>query len=166
MKTVLVMRHAKSSWNHPELADHDRPLKARGQRDAPRMGQWLHAQGIHPDCILSSSAKRARKTAKAVAEVLGCDAALDVRDELYGAGPDEYIVLLRALPDTVGTALIVAHDPTVSHFVSTYAGNYTEMPTAAIACFDVPVEFWKAFGPGTQCTLRAHWMPKALPEEA
>lgn len=164
MKTLLIMRHAKSSWKTEGMADHDRPLNDRGKHDAPRMGQWLKVQGIRPDSILSSSAKRARKTAKAVAEALGCEDAIDIRDELYGAGPDEYLLLLRALPDTVETAMIVAHDPTVSHFVSNFAGTYTEMPTASIACFDVPVEFWKAFGPGTSCTLRAHWLPRTLPE--
>ena len=166
MKTLLVMRHAKSSWKTEGMADQDRPLNERGKRDAPRMGQWLKEQGIHPECILSSSAKRARKTAKAVAEVLGCEDAIDVRDELYGAGPDEYILLLRALPDSVGTVLIVAHDPTVSHFVSAHAGTLTEMPTGAIAQFNVPVEFWKNFGPSTKCELRDYWTPKSLPEEA
>jgi len=166
MKTLLIMRHAKSSWKTPGMEDYDRPLNDRGKHDAPRMGRWLKEQGIQPEHIFSSSAKRARKTAKAVADVLECAESLDIRDELYNAGPDEYILLLRALPDTVSTVMIVAHDPTVSHFVSTFAGTFTEMPTGAIARFSVPVEFWKTFGPSTKCELRDYWTPKSLPEEA
>lgn len=165
MKTLLIMRHAKSSWKEDGASDHERPLNERGKRDAPRMGRWLEEQGVRPDAILCSSAKRAKKTAKLLAAVLGCDECIVVHKALYGAEPPDYIALLNQLPDDVETAMIIAHDPTVSHFVSTYADNYTRMPTSAIARFDVPIEQWSAFDAGTTCALRDHWLPKSLPAE-
>ena len=71
MKTLLILRHAKSSWNYPELSDYDRPLNKRGKRDAPRMGKFLREQKLTPDRILTSSAKRARRTASKVAKACG-----------------------------------------------------------------------------------------------
>ncbi len=66
MKTLLLLRHAKSSWNDPSLADHDRPLKKRGRKAAPRMGRWLQENGLRPDCVLCSTATRARETLQLV----------------------------------------------------------------------------------------------------
>jgi len=165
MKSLLVMRHAKSSWKKEGVSDHDRPLNERGKSDAPRMGRWLAQHGLRPERILCSSAKRAKKTAKLVADVLDCAGCIEVHKRLYAAGPEDYIALLQLLPDDVQTAMIIAHDPTISHFVSTYAGAYTQMPTGSIAQFDVPVAQWSAFGPGTSCTLVTHGLPKSLPEE-
>lgn len=164
MKTLLLMRHAKSSWKKEGQADHDRPLNDRGKRDAPRMGNWLKEQGIVPDTILTSSAKRARRTAEAMAEALGRQERLIVHEELYSAHMGDYVELLRDLPDSAETALLVGHDPTISEFVSALAKATTEMPTAAIACFDLSVGAWKDFDPFTGCELRAHWQPRELPE--
>ena len=85
MKTLLLMRHAKSSWDDPDVADHDRPLNKRGKKDAPRMGQWLAEQGLTPEVIVTSTAKRARKTAELVAESCGCQREPIVLPELYHA---------------------------------------------------------------------------------
>ncbi|MFG0335704.1 MAG: SixA phosphatase family protein, partial [Maioricimonas sp. JB049] len=83
MKTLLLMRHAKSSWADPSKADHDRPLNARGKRDAPRMGQWLLEQNLVPDRIVSSTARRARKTASRVASGCGYTAEIVHERALY-----------------------------------------------------------------------------------
>lgn len=164
MKTLLLMRHAKSSWKLEGQPDHDRPLNDRGKRDAPRMGRLLKQEGIQPDLILTSSAKRARKTASAVAEVLGAPDSVQVREDLYGAGPDVYVAILRNLPDDVATAMIVAHDPTISTVVSALTQHYTEMPTAAIASFRVPVPRWSDFALSLHCPLANLWLPRELPE--
>ena len=71
MKTLLILRHAKSSWNNPDLSDYDRSLNRRGKRDAPRMGKFLRQQSLIPDLIISSTAKRAKKTAKLFAKAIG-----------------------------------------------------------------------------------------------
>lgn len=163
MKTLLLMRHAKSSWKHEGLSDHERPLNGRGERDAPRMGRWLAQQDIQPDRILASSATRARMTADAVAEARGRPGCIEVRDELYGAYPGDYIKLIRQVPDHAETVMIVGHNPSVAEFVSTLANEYTEMPTAAVACFDVAITAWKAFVPPGKIVLRGLWLPKEIP---
>ena len=89
------MRHAKSSWKTDELADHDRPLNARGQRDAPRIGRLLRAQDLEPDRVLCSTAKRARKTATEVVEGSGYDSPVELLEELYLASPSTHIDVLR-----------------------------------------------------------------------
>lgn len=164
MKTLLLMRHAKSSWKNDGQADHERPLNDRGKRDAPNMGRFLQDQGILPDAILASSAKRARKTAVAVAEVLGCADRIETRDELYSASPREYLNILRELPDGVETAMIVAHDPTMSEFVSVLRQTGTEMATGAIACFELSIGSWQEFVPPVPSELRGLWLPGEIPE--
>jgi phosphohistidine phosphatase len=91
MKTLLVLRHAKSSWKNANLADFDRPLNKRGKRDAPRMGELLRREGIVPDLIISSSAERALTTAEAVALACGYDLEIQTTRQLYHAWPDDYI---------------------------------------------------------------------------
>src|SRR5690348_12650091 len=99
MKSVLVLRHAKSSWKHPKLADHDRPLNKRGKRDAPRMGRLLKKEHLVPDIIISSTAIRARTTAKAVAKASGYQGEITFNRSLYAAGPQAYIDVLHDLSD-------------------------------------------------------------------
>ena len=99
MKTVLILRHAKSSWNDPLLSDHDRPLNKRGKRDAPYIGEFLKRRQLVPDLILSSTAKRARKTAQAVAKASGSDGTVEIITSFYHSEPNTYISQLADLPD-------------------------------------------------------------------
>jgi len=87
MKSVLILRHAKSSWKHPDVNDHDRPLNKRGKRDAPHMGEILQNEHLVPDLIISSSAKRARSTAKAVAKAAEYKGDITFNQSLYAAPP-------------------------------------------------------------------------------
>jgi phosphohistidine phosphatase len=91
MKSVLVLRHAKSSWKHPELADHDRPFNKRGKRDAPRMGELLRNEHLIPEVIISSTAIRARDTAEAVAKACGYKGQITLNRSLYADGPEAYL---------------------------------------------------------------------------
>ncbi|MCA9071607.1 MAG: histidine phosphatase family protein, partial [Planctomycetaceae bacterium] len=95
MKTLFLMRHAKSSWKDESLPDHDRPLNKRGKRDAPRMGQLLLEQGVHPDRWLSSTALRARRTAELLAETLQFAGEIEFRSELYHAEPEQFLSVIR-----------------------------------------------------------------------
>jgi broad specificity phosphatase PhoE len=97
MKELLVLRHAKSSWKHPELDDHDRPLNQRGLTDAPRMGQVILSEGMTPERIIASTAERAQATAHLVGKACGCAAEPLLTSRLYLAGPDEYLDLLSEL---------------------------------------------------------------------
>ena len=90
MKSLLILRHAKSSWKHPELSDHNRPLSKRGKNDAPRMGNLLKKEKLIPDMIISSTAIRAHLTAEAVAKACGYKAEVTLNRSLYAAGPEAY----------------------------------------------------------------------------
>src|SRR5512136_1050596 len=101
MKTLLLMRHAKSSWKHPDLVDRDRPLNKRGEKDAPKMGKLLKHEEIIPQRILSSTAERACKTAEAVAEKTGYKEELVYLDTLYMAEPAGIIDILKSIPNDI-----------------------------------------------------------------
>ncbi|MBX3180696.1 MAG: histidine phosphatase family protein [Candidatus Hydrogenedentes bacterium] len=163
MKTLLIMRHAKSSWKQEGQPDHDRPLNDRGKRDAPRMGRLLARQGLRPDRILCSSAKRARRTAEGLAGPLDCAGAIELRDDLYAAGPNAYLDALRALPPEVRTAMVIGHDPALSELVCALAGEALEMPTAAIACFSLNLLTWDALAMDTPREMHGLWLPRELP---
>jgi phosphohistidine phosphatase len=111
MKTLLVLRHAKSSWNDPALDDHERPLNKRGRRDAPRMGELLREHGLIPDVVISSDAVRARLTAEAVAGAAGYAGAIVLDPRLYLAGPADILSLLQRVRGKAETVMIVGHNP-------------------------------------------------------
>ena len=143
MKTLMLVRHAKSSWDHPGVSDHDRPLNGRGQRDAPAMGRRLAEQGLAPDRILSSTALRARTTAQLIAEALGFDAADIVLDErLYAASADEVLRVIGELDGEVGTAMVVGHNPETASLAHRFSSDIHEMPTCAVAEFTFDVDAW------------------------
>ena len=162
MKTLLIMRHAKSSWNYPELADYDRPLNARGKRDAPRMGQYLRQEALIPDRILTSSAKRARKTANKVAKSCGYTGKVKKLDALYDTVPGVYFEILQALPDTYERVMVVGHNPTMEQLVNHLTGEIRQMPTAAIAHIELAIQSWKTLDLYTKGTLVNLWTPKTL----
>ena len=162
MKTLLIMRHAKSSWNYPELADYDRPLNARGKRDAPRMGQYLRQEELIPDRILTSSAKRARKTANKVAKSCGYTGKVKKLDALYDTVPGVYFEILQALPDTYERVMVVGHNPTMEQLVNHLTGEIKRMPTAAIAHIELAIQSWKTLDLYTKETLVNLWTPKTL----
>src|SRR6266545_2343824 len=112
MKTLLVLRHAKSSWEQPSLDDHTRPLNARGERDAPRMGRLVRAEHLAPDLMISSDAARARATAEAMAEAARYSGTIRLEPRLYHASASEIIDVLRTeIDEDVATVMIVGHNP-------------------------------------------------------
>jgi phosphohistidine phosphatase len=143
MKTLVLVRHAKSAWDAPGLADHERPLAKRGLRDAPEMGRRLAERGLEPDVIRSSTAVRARTTAELIAEGLGlAPDRLDLDERLYGASPEDILDVVREFDDAVGTAMVVAHDPGMSDLAFALSGTIEHMPTCAIAEFRFDVASW------------------------
>jgi phosphohistidine phosphatase len=143
MKTLVLVRHAKSAWGDPTLADHDRPLNDRGRRDAPEMGRRLRERGTSPDAILSSTAVRARTTAEAIAASLGLDPATVSLDErLYGSSPETILDVVAGLDEAVSTAMVVAHDPGLSDLAYRLSGEIEHMPTCAVAEFRFAAWTW------------------------
>lgn len=162
MKTLLILRHAKSSWKYPELSDYDRPLNRRGKRDAPRMGKFLREQGLIPDRLLTSSAKRARKTARKVAKACGYTGKVKKLDAFYDSVPGVYYETLQALPDKYQSVMVVGHNPTMEQLVRSLTGEFRRMPTAALAHIELPIQHWEALHLDTIGTLVNLWTPKTL----
>lgn len=162
MKTVLILRHAKSSWNHPELSDYDRPLNSRGKRDAPRMGKHLRQEGLIPDRILTSSAKRARKTANKVAKSCGYTGKVKKLEAFYDTVPGVFFKTLQALSDKYQRVMVVGHNPTMEQLVNHLTGEIERMPTAALAQIELPIQHWDDLDLYTKGTLVNLWTPKTL----
>ena len=115
MKELLLVRHAKSGWDDASLRDIDRPLNARGLKDAPEMGRRLLQRDLQPALIVTSPARRALSTAQLLAEVLGYAAAdIEIKDELYAASEEIWLRTIRELPARCNSALIVGHNPEIT----------------------------------------------------
>lgn len=160
MKTLLVLRHAKSSWD-TDREDFDRPLSKRGKRDAPRVGELVLQQGLCPDVILSSPARRARHTAEAVNRVCG-EAVLTLQDEFYPGGPQDYVRALHGLGESVMSAMIVGHNPGLEDWLSQLGFETEKFPTAALVHIELPVTFWRGVQHGLRGTVRGFWKPREL----
>ena len=163
MKELLIMRHAKSSWDDGSLDDHDRPLNKRGKKAAKRMGRLLDEEGIVPDLILSSTAKRARVTAERVAKAAGYGGPIVLRRDLYHASPSTIMAEVARVDDDVERLLVVGHNPGMEVLTGMLTGVYHRFPTAALmhVRFEPPVLHW-AQTPGRQATLLDVWVPRML----
>ena len=155
-----MLRHAKSSWTDSSIEDHERPLNARGRRDAPRVGTVLREQGLVPDVWITSDAVRARATAEAAAQAAAFTGDLAIEPSLYLASPADIYGVLRALGRGTQTVMIVGHNPGVSELVAQLTGEREEMPTAALARIALPIDSWSAIGEATRGTLVSMWRPK------
>ena len=142
MKTLLILRHAKSSWKFPDLSDHDRPLNRRGKRDAPRMGKTLKERGLVPDLVISSTATRAKDTASAVAKHSGYKGKRIRFESLYAAEPGAYLAVLRELADNYQRVLIVGHNPGVEELIELLTGEIHIVPTCTLAQIEFDIEKW------------------------
>ena len=162
MKTVLILRHAKSSWSNPGLAGIDRPLNKRGKHDAPRMGALLNEQDLVPDLILSSPAKRARKTAQAVAENSSYDGEIETVPDFYPGDPYNFIETLMLLPDEYSCVMVVAHNPGLEELLYALAGESARMPTSALAQVLLPIESWQELDEDVEGRLENLWRVKEL----
>ena len=162
MKTLLVLRHAKSSRSDPALDDHERPLNTRGRRDAPRMGELVREYGLIPDVVISSDAVRARLTAEAVIEAARYGGEIRLDPRLYMAGPADILSLLRTVGEKAETVMIVGHNPGLEELVAQLTGAWQDLPTAALAQIVLPIDQWRDLTLATRGTLVGHWRPKEL----
>lgn len=162
MKTLLILRHAKSSWSDASLADHDRPLNKRGKRDAPKMGGVLREEGLVPDLIVSSSAKRALKTAEAIAEACEFDGQIVTTRDLYHADPESYFSVLRHLGGQNDVVMVVGHNPGLEELLEDLTGEWQRMPTAALAKVRIDAFNWSGVSATTKGRLVKLWLPREL----
>ena len=162
MKTLMILRHAKSDWSDERVTDHDRPLNPRGKRDAPRMGEFLRTLDLRPDLIISSTAKRARKTAAKVAKKCDYPGVIELHGSLYLAPPEEYLSVLNQVDDAHQCVLVVGHNPGLEQLLALLTGCSTELPTAALARIEIDVPRWADLVASTRGRLIAIWLPREL----
>jgi phosphohistidine phosphatase len=162
MKTLLLMRHAKSSRDDPSLPDRDRPLNKRGKTDAPRMGRLLREQDLTPDLIVSSPATRALATAEAVAAAFRHVGDIRVAPDLYPGDSSIYARVLREIPEEIRRVLVVGHNPAIERFLGELTRTTEVLPTATVAVVELPLERWKGFTARTRGALKAIWRPREI----
>jgi phosphohistidine phosphatase len=162
MKTLLLMRHAKSSWKFPDLTDHDRPLNKRGFRDAPMMGQLLVDRELVPQRILCSTAVRARQTTEAIIQTSGFTGSVDYLERLYMAEVEEYIRVLTELPDEIERVMVVGHNPGMESLLQMLSGRIESLPTAVVAHIALPIAHWSELNGEQPGEMVEIWRPKEL----
>ena len=147
MKTIILVRHAKSSWEEPGLSDFDRPLNDRGKKDAPEMAARLKEKKLDVDLFVSSPAKRARRTARFFAEAFGKEKEdIQLVEDLYLATRDAFLQAINNLDDKHEAVAIFAHNPGITEFASSLTNvRIDDMPTCAMFAAHVDADSWKQF---------------------
>ena len=166
MKTLFLLRHAKSSWDDSTLDDHDRPLNQRGYLEAPRVGGFLKQKGWIPGLVISSSALRAKDTAELVIRACGYDGQLLVEPGLYGASLQFFGKLIKSTPDRLNSLLLVGHNPDMEELIQALTRQRAVMSTATLAKLDLPLEDWADIGQvgsrDKKADLKGTWQGKHL----
>jgi len=145
MKTLYLVRHAKSSWANAETGDFDRPLNERGLKSAPLMATLLKEKKVIPELIVTSPANRAVTTAEIFCEILGYPKELiQQRIEIYEGGTGNLLNIVQQLPDSSKTVMLFGHNPTITEFSNLLSGNHIDsMVTCGVARIDMSVESWR-----------------------
>jgi phosphohistidine phosphatase len=167
MKTVLLVRHAKSSWEDPLVVDFERPLNERGKKDAPAMAKRVKDRQYKIDCFISSPARRARKTAKLFAEVFKYkEEKIIYKSELYHADPETFYSVIEQCGNDYNTIAIFSHNPGITYFVNELTEiKLDDMPTCAVFAVSMDGGKWKDFRKAKKQFLFFDY-PKALDEAA
>lgn len=162
---LFLLRHAKSSWDEPGLADPDRPLAKRGRRASKTIGRHIRSEGIAPGLVLCSSSERTRETLKRIG--LPDDVEVRIEPDLYAASAGELLAVLNRVPDDVDSVMVIAHNPGIQDVALQLAGDGAEIhrvrekfPTAALATLDCDGP-WRKLVPGA-CELVGFVKPKEL----
>ena len=153
MKRLYLLRHAKSDWGEPGLADHDRPLAPRGRRAAPLVAGYMIENDLRPSFVLVSSALRALQTFESFKGV-ATDATVNIEPAVYGADVGDLMGLIHSVPPEHDSAMLVGHNPTMQDLALTLAAGgpgydaaRAKFPTAALAVLDAQIETWPELAP-------------------
>jgi len=167
---LYVLRHAKSSWDEPGVADHDRPLAPRGEEALARLRRYLARSGVRPDLVLCSSAQRTVMTCRGILPALPADTTVEIEHDLYAASGQRLLGRLRQVDDDEAGVMVIGHNPGVHALASmlTGAGDpglrgqlATKFPTGAFAALTFTGS-WADLAPGS-ATLDAFVVPRDLP---
>lgn len=162
MKTLYLLRHAKSSWDEPGLSDHDRPLNKRGRKAAPRVGQLMAERGLLPQLIICSTAVRAQQTVELLVPAAGFHGSVAFENRVYLAPAETYLHVLAELEDDSDAVMVVGHNPGMANLLAHLTGRDTHYPTACLAKISLPIEHWAALDATTRGKLEELWRPKEL----
>ncbi|HVN62008.1 MAG TPA: histidine phosphatase family protein [Gaiellaceae bacterium] len=167
MRSLYLLRHAKSSWDDPTLADHERPLAPRGRRDAGRIAAHLLELGIRPELVLCSTALRTRETLEVIRPALG-DATVKLEAELYAASAVALLERLREVPEKRTSVMLIGHNPGLQDLALALAPAgpgrdrlEAKFPTAALATLTIPAATWQELTPA-DAVLADYVVPKQL----
>jgi len=162
MKTLLILRHGKSSWKNDDLSDHERPHKKRGKRDAPKMRKLIREEGLIPDIILSSTARRAKDTTLLAIEAMDYNDEIQFRRDLYHTWSGDIIEILQRLGPSIQVAMVVGHNPGLEELLDSLAGAEEWLPTAALAHLELPISSWDQLEEDIDGKLVNLWRPREL----
>ncbi|MEX2478963.1 MAG: histidine phosphatase family protein [Gracilimonas sp.] len=166
MKQILLMRHAKSSWEDPGQKDFDRPLAERGLNDAPMMGQFIWESKYKPSWVISSPAQRAKETTELSMRAAKVnEEQINWNEGLYFGSVSDYVAAIQSTPDEHERVLIVGHNPLMENTAGILAGGEQKtalrMPTSALICLETFADSWENITPGT-CQIKWMMIPKIL----
>jgi phosphohistidine phosphatase len=165
LRHIVVLRHAKSSWDDPSVSDHDRPLSKRGRNALSRLRDHIEGLELHPDLVMCSSSRRTRQTLDGIRPALGRKVRVELDPALYGASAEQLVAELRRLDDQVTTVFLVGHNPGVADLVDLLAADpatggavIDTFPTAGVAVLSITGP-WRALQPAC-AALESFWAPR------
>jgi phosphohistidine phosphatase len=165
MKTLLLMRHAKSSWKHADTPDHERPLNKRGNKDAPLMGSLIKDKELIPQKILCSTAVRATETAKMIQSKSGFSGETVFLDSYYLAEPNAYLEPLQSLPDDIERVMVIGHNPGLEGLLQILSGQIVSLSTGAVAHLLLHINHWNELNLDSEGELVETFSPHDLKEK-
>jgi phosphohistidine phosphatase len=155
VRTIILLRHAKSSWSDPTLADLDRPLAPRGERASRRIAKYIRQKQIRPALVLYSPSLRTRQTLEAIESSLGKRSVVELEPQLYAASEGELLQRLQVLPESVDSVMLIGHNPGLHELARILASRGAELPrleekfpTGGLATLHVDSDSWATLGPG------------------
>jgi phosphohistidine phosphatase len=160
MKTLLLMRHAKSSWKNNKLPDKERPLNKRGEKDAPKMSELLCEKELYPQAILTSTALRCRLNASAFLTECCQELNLQALEALYMAEPPAIIDALKNMADGFERVMVIGHNPGLETLLQQLTGEVESLPTASVAYLEIPVDHWNDITLDSTVKKWEKWKPK------
>jgi phosphohistidine phosphatase len=163
MKRLLLIRHAKSSWKNPDLDDFNRPLNKRGRKDGPKMGKLLAKRGEIPDLIISSPAKRALKTAFAIAKDVGYpEKKIKEKKKIYLGSVSQLMNVIHNIGNEFNRVFLFGHNPgfnDLSHYLTKH--ELENIPTCGVFCIDFEIDSWKEVAEGNGKFVYFEYPPKS-----
>jgi phosphohistidine phosphatase len=162
MKTLILMRHGKSSWKDKKLVDIDRPLRKRGHKDVQSIGHLLHDKELIPQKILCSPAKRVRQTVEEVSKKWELDGQIEYVDALYMAEPSTILDLVSKLPDDLERVMVIGHNPGLESLLQMLGKEVESLSTAAVAHIVLPIKSWSELNKGISGELVQIFRPREL----